>query len=343
MKPTIHPGRLTRLLRRALVCAALPATLACAQEAAAPTPPITSAATDAFWIGDFAALERQNADYRKPGRFDPDGSSQLDQFRAGLGQVINNKVTNAEAYLSELDRLTLEWATAHPASAIAHGLHARALVAHGWSYRGGDYIHKVPPEALKQFQAYLLRAVKYLETHAAVALTDSYSHLVLLKIGTALGWDKQQMAAILADGLKRNPDDISLYSEMLVSLMPKWGGDLQSLDGFIRYAAEQTEARFGSGMYAELYSNVADEFGHGLFDNSHAEWPRMKQAYEDMFARFPTNPARLNRYAYMACVAKDKPVFTALLGKLGSTIHTNQWGANPERNLEACRRWGAQP
>lgn len=336
------PAPLLRLARCALYPALLALTgLALAAEPS--RPPITVASEEAFWWGDFAAIERQNAIYRQPKRFNPDGSSQLDLFRNGLGTVFNASVKNAEPYHAELDRLTLQWATDHPKSAMAHALHARALVAHGWSYRGGGYVREVPPEALKEFHTYLMRAVKYLGIHAEVALTDSYTHLVLLKIGTALSWDEKQMAAILEEGLKRNPDDISLYFEALVSLLPKWGGSARDIDKFIRRATEQTRERYGSGMYAGLYSYVAAaQYGHALFEDSHADWQRMKQGYEDMFARFPDSPGRLNRYAYMACLAKDKPVFLSLLGKLGTKFDTREWGTNPERNLEACRRWASQ-
>lgn len=331
-----------RLVRSSLLPAVL-ALAGLAQAAEPPRPPITVASEEAFWWGDFPAIERQNALYRQPNRFDPDGAAQLDRFRDDLGNVFGANIKNAEAYHAELDRLTLQWANEHPKSALAHALHARALVAHGWSYRGGGYIREVTPEALEQFHAYLMRAVKYLDTHAEVALTDSYTHQVLLKIGTALSWEDKQMSAILEDGLKRNPDDISLYFEAVESLLPKWGGDASAIDKFIRRATEQTRHRFGSGMYARLYSYVAaSQYRHALFEDSHADWTRMKQGYEDMFARFPDSPARLNRYAYMACLAKDKPVLLTLLGKLGTKIDTSEWGTNPERNLEACRRWASQ-
>lgn len=305
--------------------------------------PIEAAAEEALWWGDFGALERQNALYKQPDRFEPDGTSQLALFRDGLGTVFKNHVDNAEVYLQEMDRLTLEWAVQHPESPLAHILHADALVEHGWSYRGGSFAKDVPPEAWKEFHAYLRRAVDYLHAHADVALTDSYAHSVLLQAGRGLGWNSEQMAAIANDGLRRNPDDIELYFDVLASLLPKWGGNARAVDNFINQAAERTRAKHGMAMYARLYSSAAeDEFGQALFEDSFADWSKMKQGYEDLFARFPASPARLNRYAYMACLAKDRDTLLKLFKDIGTRIEARHWGKGKERSVESCRSWATR-
>jgi hypothetical protein len=305
--------------------------------------PIIVEARQAFWWGDFAALEKQNAYFRQPGRFGPDGTSDLDLFRTGLRKIFDSKVKPVEPYLQELEAVTLQWATEHPKSALAHIMHANALVAHAWSYRGGGFANTVPPEAWRDFHAYLGRALDYLKSNADVALTDSYAHTTLLVIGRGLGWDAKQMGAVAQDGLKRNPQDINLYFEMMTTLLPKWGGNAKTLDDYIRQTAEQTRADYGLGMYARLYSAAAEEhYGHALFEDSHADWARMKQGYEDMQVRYPDSPGRRNRYAYMACLAKDRTTLLALLDELGPKLDATKWGDNPERSLESCQRWARQ-
>lgn len=334
----------TRLTRAGLLAWTLLIAAASMPAAAAPAadPPITTQAIIAFWWGDFDALEKQNALLRQPGHIASDGSSELELFRIGLGRVFNEDKDNREPYLLELDRLTLQWATDRPASALAHILHAKALVTHGWSYRGGGFAKDVPPQAWEDFHAYLRRAADYLLKHADVALTDSYAHATLLVIGKGLGWDNKQMAAIAQDGLKRNPEDINLYFDLTGTLLPKWGGDARALDKYIRQVTEQTKGVYGMGMYARLYSYAADnDYGHALFENSGVDWPTMKQGYQDMHVRYPSN-GRRNRYAYMACLAKDKDTLNALLDELGPGVDASQWGPNPQRSLEGCRRWAKQ-
>lgn len=308
-----------------------------------PESPITTEAMQAFWWGDFDALEKQNAELKEGRHFAADASSELEMFRIGLGKVIDANVEHDEPYLRELEALTLQWATEHPKSALAHVLHAKVLLAHAWSYRGNGYAKDVPPQAWGEFHAYLRRAVDYLNAHGDVALTDSYAHMTLLSIGKGLDWNAAQLRAIAQEGLKRNPQDVNLYFEMVNTLLPKWGGDPRTLDAYIRQVAAQTRADYGMGMYARLYSAAADdEFGHALFQDSYADWPTMKQGFEDMQARYPHSPARRNRYAYMACLSKDKATLRALLAELGPQLDASKWGPNPERSLEGCQRWARE-
>lgn len=309
---------------------------------AADESPFSTQATQAFWWGDFAALEQQNAVLRQPGHIGGDGVLEVEWFRIGLGKVINETADNQEAYLQELEKLTLQWTKEHPQSALAQVLYAKVLIAHAWAYRGGGYAKDVPPEAWKDFETYMQRATQHLLDHAEVALSDSYGHATLLTIAKTTGWDDKQLWDIINDGLKRNPDDASLYFTALTAVLPKWGGDVWRLDKFIRKATEQTKAQFGAGMYARLYSAAAEEeFGHALFQDSHVDWPTLKQGYEDMLARYPGN-GRRNRYAYMACLAKDKPTLLAQLDLLGDKVTAASWGPNPQRSLEGCLRWAKQ-
>jgi hypothetical protein len=330
-------GRLAAWTLTAVACAAVPGV------SRAETPELTTKTTLAFWTGDFAALDKENERLKHGKHLYPDAGAERESFDRGLDAVIDNKVDHNEPYLRELEALTLEWATEHPQSSLAHVLHARVLVAHAWSYRGGGYAKEVPPEAWADFHKYLQRAAEYLKAHADVALTDSSAHALLLRIGTGLEWDNDTLMAIQQDGLKRNPDDVMLYFGMLTPLLPKWGGDPETLDRYIRAAAKQTQADYGMGMYARLYATAADEdFGHKLFENSLVDWPTMKKGYEDMQARFPNSPGRRSHFAHMACLAKDRPTLVALLAELGPKIDVSQWGPNPERSLESCQRWAKE-
>ena len=330
-------GQLAAWSLAVVACAAVPSL------SRAGTDPLAVKTMQAFWKGDFAALEKENERLRQDKHLRPDGELDLEYFRLGLGAVINRETDHDEPYLRELETLTLQWATEHPKSSLAHILHAKVLMKHAWSYRGGVYTEVVPPDAWADFRNYMQRAADYLKAHADVVLTDSTAHVVLLEIGNDLGWDIETLKTIQQDGLKRNPDDIMLYLGMVKPLLPKSHGNARILDKYIREVTKQTQADYGTGMYTRLYSMAAEQdFGHALFENSLVDWPTMKKGYEDMFARFPNSPERRNRYAYMACLAKDRPTLVALLAELGKKIDASQWGPNPQRSLEACQRWAQE-
>lgn len=202
----------------------------------------------------------------------------------------------------------------------------------------------MPPEAEKQFEAYQQRALDYLNAHAGVALRDSYAHVVLLEIGTALHWSGKQLDAVAQEGLARNLDDLGICFARMQALLPQWGGDAKSLDDYIRRASEQTRARLGMALYARLYSSAAiNQYGHALFTGSRADWASMKQGFDDMSTRYPDSALWRNRYAYMACLAKDRQVLLMQLGQLGAHPDTALWGPNGVRSLEGCRRWATGP
>lgn len=339
-EPTVCVARRV-LATAALACAAMLHTVHAA-EATAPT--IADAAEQAFWWGNFAALEEQNARFQKPGAIDPDGTSQLSLFRKGLDRIFTNKVKHTEDYLQEVDRLTLEWATTRPASALAQTLHAQALARHGWSYRGHAFGAEVPPEAWKQFAAYQQRAIDYLQAHAAVAFTDSYADVELLTIGRALQLNDELLDAVLQQGVARNPEDVDLYVARMISLLPKWGGTPKGLDNYIKQSAEGARARFGAGLYARLYSVAADEqFGPALFKETYASWDTMKQGFDDLLAGASDKATLRSRYAYMACLANDKAVLRTQLAAMGDAVMVSEWGYNGERVLEGCKRLAGEP
>lgn len=326
----------TRTFRRCI----LPLALALVTPIQAATEASLSAKVwDAFWWGDFAALEKQNALLRQPGHITADGRSELELFRDGLDVVIQIETGDREDYLRELEKLTLQWAGEYPQSALAHILHARVLAAHGWSYRGIGSVREVPPQALEDFRAYLRHAADYLTKHADVAMTDSSAHSTLLNVGKGLGWNTTQLSAVAQEGLKRNPEDIRLYADVVITLLPQWGGDASKLDRYIRQVAGQTKANYGMGMYFQLYSAAAEEeYGHALFQETGVEWAMMKRGFQDLQARYPSTMRR-SRYAYMACLAQDKDALLAALEELGTSIDIAPWGPNPQRTFDGCTRW----
>jgi hypothetical protein len=185
MTPTSTTRR-QRLRRMASCTLAAVAWIAAPGPALAAKAELTTETEQAFWKGDFAALDRKNEVLKHGRHFNPDGSAEIEDFRRGLNSVLTKRVEHSEAYLREMDALTLQWATAHPASSLAHVLHAQALVTHAWSFRGNGFAKEVPPQAWADFRAYLQRAVQYLNAHADVALSDSSAHELLLTIGMGL-------------------------------------------------------------------------------------------------------------------------------------------------------------
>jgi hypothetical protein len=300
-------------------------------------------AMNLLWWGDFDELERRHASYQQVDQRTGAGRSKLVLFRTGLAQVFDGPDNSKDAYFAQMDALTLAWARAHPRSALAHVLHAQALLAHGWSYRGHGYANTIPPEALSDFKRYTQAALQYAAEHQADMMRSSSGYVMLLEAGRAAGWDLDRFRAVAQAGMALNDDDEGLYRGWLAAALPKWGGSAAEVDRVIQDIAKRTAAKHGDIYYSRMYAWASDwEFHHQVFSDSRASWPRAKAGYEELIKRYPA-AVNINGYAHFACLAKDKPQLLALLQRIGEAPVLSVWGTNGARTYETCQRWATAP
>lgn len=325
----------------ALLCvASLPATAQAPQ--ADEKERITAEVAHALWWGDFQALSRLHDQYSQPGQLQADGWPKLGLVRSGIDRAFRSPQEHVDAFYGQLQALTLQWAREHPRSGLAHALHAEALLDHAWAIRGTGFANTVPPQAWADFERLLRQAQAYLARHADAAQGSTLTHSKLLTFAMVGNWSERQLWAVIDDGLRRNPHDLDLYRHGLDAVLPKWGGDAAAVDRFIRRAVERTRDARGLSMYASLYSSAAHaQFEHRLFEESGASWAEMAQGWRDLLARHPAASTE-NRFAYFACLARDKTVFLELLDRIGEKPSLDQWGKNARRTFDTCKRWAGQ-
>ena len=216
------------------------------------------------------------------------------------------------------------------------------MKAHAWVYRGSGYAKTVSPAAWAEFQKYLDLAFAQLQRAEALAANDSSWNEIMLHIGRGLGWDRERLMAVFMRGVAKNPDHDTLYFTMQEALLPKWGGDLETVDRFIALAVKNTREKRGMEMYARLYASLSyAELDQALFRSSRASWTSMKAGFEERLKRYPHVDHR-NMYAYFACMANDRPALQEQFELIGDKFEPTFWGGNAERTLEACKRMASQ-
>jgi hypothetical protein len=220
--------------------------------------------------------------------------------------------------------------------------YVQALKWHAWAYRGNGYANTVSPAAWAGFKKYLNLATDQLQRTQALAVKDSSWNMFMLDVGRTLDWDLNQMMAVFEDGIAKNPDDDDLYFSMQTALLPKWGGDLATVERFIEKVAKDTKAKRGLEMYARLYADLSyEEVKQALFTSTRASWPSMKTGFEDLLKRYPYSYRR-NIYAYFACMANDRPVLREQLELIGDRFFRDFWGNTPERTFDSCKAMAQQ-
>lgn len=89
-------------------------------------------------------------------------------------------------------------------------------------------------------------------------------------------------------------------------------------------------------MYARLYMTVdgCDCDGFELLRDTMANWPDLKQSFDDLTRLYPHSGWLINRYAAYACVAGDRDAFLDLRFRIGKATIPGAWPQN--HSLDLC-------
>jgi hypothetical protein len=234
----------------------------------------------------------------------------------------------------KFEAISAKWAKDSPKSALARIAHASAISSYAWSIRGEGYAGSVPEKAWKPFYQELRRAVDYLEAEKAVASRSPAYYDLMIGLLTAMPGGDPSVA--FEEGVTKFPGYYPSYFSMLENLLPKWHGDAAKIEKFARNAVERTSAIEGKGMYARIYWYASQtQYGNALFDQSDAQWPAMREGFEDVIARYP-DQWNLNNYAKFACDAGDVATLSKIMGRLRNPIDSDVWGWGAESRYEKC-------
>jgi len=270
----------------------------------------------------------------------PSGLNRLNYFYRGLEEYADLQTPsltskpNEMAWKQILDRAQA-WIDQAPSPA-AYVAMAALRTSYAWAWRGNGYASTIPPENIEPFHANLKIAHDVLSKSKAQASQDPEWYVCMIVLIRAGAVPDKEAQTLLTEGFKRYPAYYPLYAAMAENLTPQWGGSWQAVESFATYAAKITQAQLGMEMYARIYQRV-DCFCEAMTGNKR-DWPKMKQGFKDIVARFPVN-WNYNRAAYYACQAQDRPAAREALAKI-TAPRADAWGGD-SRLLPLCRNWAA--
>jgi hypothetical protein len=270
----------------------------------------------------------------------PSGLNRLNYFYRGLEEYADLQTPsltskpNEMAWKQILDRAQA-WIDQAPSPA-AYVAMAALRTSYAWAWRGNGYASTIPPENIEPFHANLKIAHDVLSKSKAQASQDPEWYVCMIVLIRAGAVPDKEAQTLLTEGFKRYPAYYPLYAAMAENLTPQWGGSWQAVESFATYAAKITQAQLGMEMYARIYQRV-DCHCEAMTGNKR-DWPKMKQGFKDIVARFPVN-WNYNRAAYYACQAQDRPAAREALAKI-TAPRADAWGGD-SRLLPLCRNWAA--
>ncbi|MGH6822877.1 MAG: DUF4034 domain-containing protein [Methylocella sp.] len=268
-----------------------------------------------------------------------DGGSKLATFQDAMYYFFSTASDWDSNY-----QLIRRWREKTPKSRAAALTEALYWYRYAWSARGNGYASSVTTEGWKLFQERLQKAEAMLLESKPYTSSSPLWGRICIDVGIGLNWSKVRLLEIFRESTKREKYFYKIYTGMVASLAPRWGGDWRLVDTFVKDAVKNTQEVDGYSMYARLYWAIQqrEDLEFNLFHDSLASWADMKRGFEDVIRNYPHSAEDINTFAAAACIAGDKETFQTLRFRIGKTITPGAWPSN--YSLDVCEhKFGPHP
>jgi membrane associated rhomboid family serine protease len=279
-------------------------------------------AQEMFLMGDYQTLDGNIKKYARTLPDLPDGSSRLE----GVWNGLDNLFSYSQISVEEAMRRLVQWREKVKGSSEPDLVEAEMFRVWAYSARGHGYASSVSEQAMQLFSARSLMASASLRDAAPTGAYDPVWYV--LAIGNdrdqSVSWQVQEDVFNL--GAKRFRDYLPLHSQILVSLMPRWGGSIEAVDDFIRTASTK-DGQIDPVSYARLYlmyGNLeGDDFN--VIKAAHADPKLMEQGMAALRIRYPQSDYILNATARFACIDHEWDLYRSLSSRLAGHSSAQAW------------------
>lgn len=224
---------------------------------------------------------------------------------------------------NELERIN-RWRNQIPQSYYVVFAESRYWYAVAWNRRGSDYASNVRSESWNVFHTNLLRSESLLLQSPASLKDTPLWHNLLLAISQDSQEVKSNPEQVLATAASKWPQYYDFYEVRLTRLVPKWGGNWQSVNAFIVDWAKKQSKLEGNSLYARLYISMQSKNPVPTSEIK-LHWDELKDGFRDLVKRYP-DPKFKNLFASYACLAGDTKQFRETVAALSpKELNPSDW------------------
>jgi len=244
--------------------------------------------------------------------------------------------TLPDEYDDLLQQKFSEWQKQLPDSAYAPVLAAMQLHAAAWRARGRGFSSSVTPEGWALFRERNATAWTMIQAAKSKSARLPVWYEEAISIGMDADIPSAQITALFNEGINRFPGYHSLYFNYARQFSPRWGGDYEDADAFIKSQVIAKTNPEGDALYARLYWLI-DQYGGGdpdFFSESSVNWQRMRAGFELLMRQFPQSAWNQANLVVFACRAGDSATYF----KWRRTVDRHEFSnaAPPGISLEVC-------
>ena len=296
----------------------------------------------AFWAGDFGRLDAMADGWRDGAARTGSGRWKLGLFYATFSSAPT--ILGKDVDTAGIDRLTAQadaWVGARPDSLVAPVVKGYALYHGAWLKRGNGFVAELGAGAMQAFLDASWDTLLYLDSVREREAREPQWYVLaletLLGVGAIAEFD-----ATLDDALEYHPRYDNLAFVAVRRNQARWGGSPDTMEATARrFAAAAGSPAEGDVAYARFYWSAATgEYRQEVIAGTNADWKKIRAGFRAIVADYP-EPLNLNRFAWFACIAQDKPTTRELLTTLGDRILPEVW--EYAEMPQACLEWSNEP
>jgi hypothetical protein len=232
------------------------------------------------------------------------------------------------------------WATAQPQSITPRVALAEAYRSFGWKARGNGYADTVSASGAQQFGEQGDLALTTLVDAAKLSAKCPHWYFVMLEVARDQGWNPERTRALFDQAIAFEPAYYHYYREYAYNLLPKWNGQPGQAEKF----ADESYQRIGGRQGAFVYFEIATVLYCMCYEgkaNPTLSWPILKEGFAEVEERYGATTLKLNRFALLAYLYRDRDVTKRTLERVGE-----QWEPTLWRQMETfntARTWAGLP
>jgi membrane associated rhomboid family serine protease len=252
-----------------------------------------------------------------------DGGSSLRASASGLSDLFSYSTFTVDHHM----RLLAQWRREVPDSLFPDIVEALMFEDWAWSVRGHGFANEVSAQSWALFAFRNEMAAASLEGILPRALDNPLWQSISMSVSQDRDLGREKLRSLMDDGLRRSPDNSTLYTRMLRALMPRWGGSPGEVREFIDEMTTRAPASEQAALYAELFWRYAEleRDDVNIFKETGADWPRMKAGFQELMAQHPKSDYVLNVYARFACLAGDQKEYDRIRPEVMKRPSATAW------------------
>ncbi|MBI1318919.1 MAG: hypothetical protein GC168_08210 [Candidatus Hydrogenedens sp.] len=276
-----------------------------------------------FTTRDFSRLEYLAKRIRERKMTDQYAGFELESFYNGIETGYwGSKPAREEEWQGHVDA----YLQGFPDSVTARVFAGYTTINRAWRARGSGFADTVSDKQFDRFHQLLKDAVALLKEAEALQGDDPALYAFWLKAGTGLSYSEEQQWELLRKGQAIDPTYFPMYDMIAYSFIPRWGGNLRSIEAVADDMVETLGDDMGSRYYAALAGRMIPLIHpvHFAYDDFF-DWERIDRGYTAQRALYPGTDGYLNRHIWLACMKEQRERAAELFEELDGRWSRSVW------------------